>query len=418
MEEEKELGLRKNRFPLKRVPLLIWVVLITTALMLIVWKLPQRQASILKQRIESEEEISVSREKLFELENTTRENYLKVIQTVGGLGFILTGYFAWKNWQTAEKKREFAERNAEKIHELTVDEQIIERFSKAIDFLSESRKLETRLGGIYLLKNIAYLSPKDQSVVKDFLVRYLKDKSPLHGSSDKYRPYRSIDNVISIDIQVILDVIGQLQSKYDDWEKLNLEGAYLCGADLRGVSLSNAVLDGAYLRSTKISIKTQLNKKWNKVYELLNNNSEKQNIEGNEDLERANLSKSVLSEIDFSNTKLNGSIFCEANLERANFSNAELNGAIFYEANLEGANFSNAELEGAIFCEAVLCKVNFKEAHLNNATLDNANLKEANFKNVIGLSESEVIKTRNWDKAIYDEGCIDLLRQLACEQES
>ena len=141
------------------------VVVAVVTLLIGVWKLPQHQASELKQRIESEENISISREKLFELENVTRENYLKVIQSFGGLGFLFTGYFAWRNLQTAEKNRELVERTAEtnrriaddnrelaektadQNRRLTEEKQVTERFSKAVELLSEDDKLQARIGG-------------------------------------------------------------------------------------------------------------------------------------------------------------------------------------------------------------------------------------------------------------------------------
>lgn len=78
---------QETDFNLRRVSLIAWGSLIVASfLLLAVWKLPQCQASILKQRIGREEKVSLSREKLFEYENTTRENYLKVLQSFGGLG--------------------------------------------------------------------------------------------------------------------------------------------------------------------------------------------------------------------------------------------------------------------------------------------------------------------------------------------
>lgn len=331
-------------------------VVAVVALLIGVWKLPQRQASNLKQRIESEENTSVSREKLFELENTTRENYLKVIQSFGGLGFLFTGYFAWRNLQTAEKNRElaertaetnrinaeenrdFAERTAEVNRKLAEDKQVTERFSKAVELLSEGNKLEARIGGIYLLESIAKDSPKDQETVWEVLMAFIRKNS----SHSKTRPNLNVvntgenlsnpfiqanqnDEKISSnrDIQAIATVMGRRQWAVTgriNFSRSDLQGANLQGANLNGATLHEANLNGANLQGA--------------------------NLYG-ADLGRANLNEAYLNGADLREADLRMTDLQMAVLEEANLQGADLKGADLQLANLNGADLREADLRGA-----------------------------------------------------------------------
>lgn len=306
----------------KRLAWPTFVVVVVVTLLLVVWKLPQRQASILKQRIESEEGNPISREKLFELENTTRENYLKVIQSFGGLGFLLTGYFAWRNLQTAEKNRElaertaetnrinaeenrdFAERTAEVNRKLAEDKQVTERFSKAVELLSEGDKLEARIGGIYLLERIAKDSPNDQETVMEVLTAFVRENASLQKSktisldesSNNESHEKSVTKEVEIpekitpntDIQAILTVIRR--QKWEVIGKIDLSGANLRGANLSGANLSGANLRKADLRKADLSEAR---------------------------LHRANLRKADLLVADLSRADLIGADLLEADLSEA-----------------------------------------------------------------------------------------------------
>lgn len=102
-----------------------------------------------------------------ELLNANRDNALKVIQTIGGLGFIGTAYLAWKNLQLTEAKN-VSDR------QLTEDKNVTDRFSKAVEMLADKEKLEVRLGGIYSLERIARDSKADHAVVMEVLTAFVR----------------------------------------------------------------------------------------------------------------------------------------------------------------------------------------------------------------------------------------------------
>lgn len=128
-------------------------------------------------------------------------------------------------------------------------------------------------------------------------------------------------------------------------QQVDLSGAILRGADLRGAFLSEANLKGA-------------------------------------DLRRAFLSEANLSGADLRGAILSGAILWGANLKGAGLSLAFLRGAILsganlgqadlWEANLSGANLSEANLSGAILWEADLIEANLSGANLSGAKVENA----------------------------------------------
>ena len=129
-----------------------WVLCSIAALLILgssIWKVPQRgiPPSITDEKVKAE------------LLNANRDNFLKVIQTIGGLGFIVTAVLAWRNLQ------------------LTEDKNVTDRFSKAVEMLAESEKLEVKLGGIYSLERIARDSKADYPVVMEVLTAFVRARS-------------------------------------------------------------------------------------------------------------------------------------------------------------------------------------------------------------------------------------------------
>ncbi|TRU02617.1 pentapeptide repeat-containing protein [Microcystis aeruginosa] len=138
-------------------------------------------------------------------------------------------------------------------------------------------------------------------------------------------------------------------------QQVDLSGAILRGADLRGAFLSEANLKGADLRRAFLS---------------------EANLSG------ADLSEANLSGADLRGAILSGAILWGANLKGAGLSLAFLRGAILsganlgqadlWEANLSGANLSEANLSGAILWEADLIEANLSGANLSGAKVENA----------------------------------------------
>jgi len=142
---------------------------------------------------------------------------------------------------------------------VTLDGQITDRFSRAIDHLGDKR-IAARLGGIYELNRIASDSEKDRVAIIDTLSGFIREKAPapklmVHRKSPMILP------TVRSDIQAALTVLlrhnatspGYIDLSRTDLAKADLAGACLKGAILEeawleGANLNQSILDGADLR--------------------------------------------------------------------------------------------------------------------------------------------------------------------------
>jgi hypothetical protein len=168
------------------------------------------------------------------------------------------------------------------------DQQVTERFTRAIDQLGQTddkgrKKLEIRLGGIYALERIAWDSPgRDYSTVIEVLTAYVRANAPYspkaspdtgavpnkqseqeeNGEQDKdvEQEAQHSPKEPSADIQAILDVLGRREEdrvpkEYRvrlDLRRTDLEEADLTGAHLTLANLTLANLTGANLRGADL----------------------------------------------------------------------------------------------------------------------------------------------------------------------
>jgi hypothetical protein len=176
-------------------------------------------------------------------------------QIIGGFGLLLGLYFTWRRV------------------EISQDQQVTERFTRAIDQLGATDdktgnpRQEVRLGGIYALERIARDSPeRDYSTVMEVLTAYVRENTPQasepsEGSSEDpstsneataeadeaaKQPASQEPRRPTADIQAILDVLGRAQTRAPEeyrtrldlhevvLQRANLRSADLLGADLRG----------------------------------------------------------------------------------------------------------------------------------------------------------------------------------------
>ena len=91
----------------------------------------------------------------------------------------------------------------------------------------------------------------------------------------------------------------------------------------------------------------------------------------------AQLIECELSNIDFTDAKLEKCGFIKTNLEGANFENCSALQCNFLEAKLPRAKFSGAELEQTIWRDADLSDANFSRCNLEATNFENAVLKNA-----------------------------------------
>jgi uncharacterized protein YjbI with pentapeptide repeats len=284
--------------------------------------------------VEPDKKVALEKDRIV-LENNITNT---IVQSLGGLFFVVTAYFTWRNLRVAE------------------DKQVTERFSNAVEQLG-SDKIEVRLGGIYSLERITKDSPKDEWTIIEILTSFIREKSPLDASKQSFlAPYllqqkqSSEENLqfnTTTDVQAALTVIGRLKPEESYYQRINLSRTDLSGADLSGADLSGVDLSGA------------------------------------------DLSGADLSGIDFMSANLS-----IANLSNANLNSADLSFANFRGASLMNANLSNAILRGAKLHETIVNEANLSNANLSRAELSDANLMNTNLSNAILLS-TDLRKVQN-----------------------
>ena len=224
--------------------------------------------------------------------------------------------------------------------------------------------LSVRIGGIYALANLADERPKlyHIQVMKlfCFTVRFPPpDKSEPDNKSEPE------DKTVKVreDIQEIITIIGQRKKKRTKKETIERKANY--HLDLRDAKLSGANLEKADLSET-ILFKADLS----------GANLEKANLSG------ADLGAAKLSEADLTLANLSGAYLEEANLSEALLIEAKLLGAHLEETNLSGAKLIKANLSGA----------KLEKANLSGADLSGADLKEAADLSRSNLSGAKLIK--------------------------
>ena len=389
-----------DNFPKNDLGKIFWGVVITlVALLFLFGGGTWLWISIAKQRYRVANKGIINPSQEIAVEKDTLDIGIKLLQTAGVIGFFFTAYMSWKSLQNAEKN---LKSNEDKI--------ITERFGKAVELLSDSEKLEARIGGIYLLERIAWDSPEDQTTVMNVLTAFIRQQTliksfPINQPLIKSHISNNKDednSTVSADIQAALSVLGSRNINNDGKGKLNLSEARLNGADLRGANLTGADLSKAHLRGANLS-GTNLSKADLSYTDLseaifsdtrehsslrfgdsipgmmeysidLNFDTSRSNFAfanlSNANLFRAKLSRTWLQGVDLSGAMLNNTDLTFAKLQnskliRASLKRANLKGANLTSTNLSGAKLWNADLENAVFYGA-----NLAGAELNNTNLN------------------------------------------------
>lgn len=296
----------------------------------------------------------VAPENLPTLVNEYRKTWAQII---AGFFVLLGLYLTWRRVEISQKTLETQQ-----------DQQVTERFTRAIEQLGatyddETPKLEIRLGGIYALERIAIDSPgRDYSTVIEVLTAYIRQHAPI----DKFSrpPGESAESPPPTDIQAILDVlrrrwvpyipITERQLRIDlrrtklqnanlatvNFEKANLEGVVLPGANLEWAKLSGANLEGVNLE--------RANLKWADL--------------SGATLQYGNLQRAFLRE-----SKLLKADFVNADLQRADLQGATLLNADFHDTDLMEANLRGVDFQGVVLLEADLRGADIRGADLRGA---------------------------------------------------
>jgi uncharacterized protein YjbI with pentapeptide repeats len=284
-----------------------------------------------------------------------------LLQAVAG-GAVLVGIlFTWQQQQLTTRQV---------TDQLTVTRQgqVGERFSRAIDQLG-SAKLDVRLGGIYELEQLAWQADDRRLVIYEVLSAYIRQ----HGSPSR-GPTRQDLQARAPDVQAALTVLGRRKHSQEDpplnLRHTSLEGAYLVGANLRGVKFGAADLRHADLSGA----------------DLYGAELERMRLDG-ADLSGASLGRVRLGGADLEGTVLTDAVLTEANLSgavlrKANLGNARLDHAGLSRTDLRGASLSNSELRDANLWDSDLELADLEGADLRGANLGYTNFSRANLGDV------------------------------------
>jgi hypothetical protein len=210
---------------------------------------------------------------------------LAVAQILGGTALLSGLYFTWRTLQVNREG------------------QITERFTRAIDQLGDE-SLETRLGGIYALEQIAKETQEYYWPIMQILSSYVKHRAPLNPEVQLGDPAETKLGHTDEGIQAIISILGSRVGEFRKEEERRI--------DLQRTS-------------------------------LLHTNFGFGNFTG------AWFSSADLRHSYFGHANLREASFMNANLRQVVFNDVRnLKGVDFHKANLEGAEIRGVDLEGTI----------------------------------------------------------------------
>lgn len=275
--------------------------------------------------------------------------------------------------------------------------QAAERFTSALGLLKDPDPLY-RAAGARALGAMASEVPAWQPDVVETLCDFIRQRSRIVTEDERDREERFLD------IEAAMVELARRQPREDGHarHRLELEGAYLFGFDLRGfksprVNLRGACLAGANLAGCSLTLAAL------SEVELQGANLTGANL-GGADLTGANLEGADLTSGHFEDCVLAGAqlaygvlrgvVLDRATLRGANLRSANLAGASlvdascsaarmsdtdFRSARLDGADFTSSQMRAARLSDASCRGVDFDGADLTNAILRRALLSGAGF---------------------------------------
>jgi uncharacterized protein YjbI with pentapeptide repeats len=301
----------------------VGILLVTYSVIVLVWKLPRWQISKWQHKINSDATIEIK--DYIAAENSARST---LAQILGGV-FVFTGLYF-----TAVGLK-----NSSNTLELSRQGQITDRYTKALQQISNKDQPDIVIGGIYALGRIPKESPSDHWPIMEVLTAYVRRASPLDRQSSgcdiTETPTSVLSRAVRPDVQAVMNVLKQRNLEYEKelGEHLNLEFSDLSRVNLRGVYLAEALFDSSILKG-------------------------------------ANFDDGAV---------LKNSSFQYTNLTYASFTNAKLQGAVFANVKcLKGTDFTGADLTSASFRDALyLLDTNFTNAVLTDVDFTNLDLSRA-----------------------------------------
>ncbi|MEA5464524.1 pentapeptide repeat-containing protein [Leptothoe sp. PORK10 BA2] len=145
-------------------------------------------------------------------------------------------------------------------------------------------------------------------------------------------------------------------------------------------------------------------------------------------LENADLSSASLERASFQMASLKSTRFWYCDLQAADFTLARLEFADFYDANITGAKFEGAYLKGSKFSKATLSNTNFSRSDLRESCFEDndlqstifkdADLHSADFRGSTNIPLLEILKAKNWQRALFSQSTRRQLDALSRAQST
>ena len=280
----------------------------------------------------------------------------EVLKFIGiGMGGVLIALQALMSYKRAKAMEDTVSNTERGLRQ--------ERMKNAIEHLGHGKD-SVRLGGAYELCHLAKDTPELCQTVLDILCAHIRQTT---GESAYQEPHQSKP---SEEVQSLLTLLFVQEHEIFKGCRINLQGSWLHGADLREARLEKAVLTRAYLQGSDLrKAHLQGTDLWD--VNLQGAKLQKANLQGAK-LQKANLQGAKLQKANLQGAKLQ-----KANLQGAKLQKANLQGAKLQKANLQGAKLQKANLQGAKLRRANLQGVDLWDVNLQGANLWEANLQEA-----------------------------------------
>jgi hypothetical protein len=318
-------------------------------------------------------------------DTTQKKDFAQLMaQIAGGLALLFGLYFTWRRVEISQKTLEVQQ-----------DQQVTERFTRAIDQLGATDdmgdpRLEIRLGGIYALERIARDSPeRDYSTVMEVLTAYVRENAPW-PPKEAAKANAVPDEGAERDYSTVMEVLTAYIRKNVPWTP-------------KGAAKANTTPDEGTHQQEAVDQDSKANEQdetptphepradIKAIVDVLRRREENRMPEERHvplDLRRAILEGANLTGAILEGANLTGTILRRANLEETNLKEANLRGVYLDGAILRGANFEGAILRGAYLLGvdldgAYLFRAYLEEANLEGATLERANLERANLDGAI-----------------------------------
>jgi len=240
--------------------------------------------------------------------------------------------------------------------------QISERFSRAIQQVSNKESLVVRVGGIYSLESVANDSKEVSWHIYKLLVTYLRQ---LIATTTKTSP----------EVQLILDILGRRSDRYVGQgigDYINLSDLNLSGYKLKG--------DFSYISFKCCGMD---NCEFSGKFSYAN-------------FSQANMCKITFKtqdalEVNFQNCNLTEAVFDVSFCESCYFNDGDLRQVSFKGANLKGSDMSGTNSINSDLRNANLQGVNFKKSVFDGA----------DFRRAKNITKSQINKMKSHEGAFF-----------------